>query len=194
MTDDVYESEMPDDTEPGGNFLSAEGSYHLVVMEADPRPLNKKNELIQGFKIKFCVLAGTVEGQKGKEIDLIFFNPRLDQKNQGEFSRKRQARFWLATGLVNKNDDKIRVSFDAARGRHVVARLEKDDDGKYLVLAYQDIFHVDDQEAACVPMDTKAIDAIPKEWRRIGVKMGFEETEYSTNVAADSESNIEDLY
>jgi len=168
--DDFFESEMPADVETGGNFLSAEGSYHMVVLDADPRPTDSKGNLMMAFRVHCSVLAGTVDGQKGKEIDLTFFNPKLTQKNQGEFAKKKQARFWLATGLAERDSKVIKASFADARGRHFVARLEKDENGKYLQLSYLEIYHIDDPEVASVPKDQAAIDALPPDQRRIGAK------------------------
>jgi hypothetical protein len=194
--DDVFEQDMPEDTEAGGNFLTAEGSYHLIVIDVNPRPMNAKGELMQAFRVKFGVLAGTVDAQAGKEIDILFFDPKMDQKNQGEFAKKRQARFWLATGMADKNDKKIKASFTDVRGRHCVARLEKTDDGKYLQLAFLEIYHIDDQEVVSVPKDTAAIDALPKEWGRIGAQPAAikgQDAEYAEPVAKGAAVNVDDL-
>lgn len=191
---DVFEQEMPADVEAGGNFLSAEGTYHLVVLEVEMNPTSKRSsKMLRGFKVKFSVLAGTVDGQKGKEVDLTFFDADLTKpQDQQDRNRRDQARFWIAIGLANKGDKKISASCSAARGRHCVARLGTYNN--FLQLQFGEIYHVDDPEVASVPKDTAAIDALPADRRRIGSKPAAKaDQEYSETVETKSAVSIDDL-
>ena len=53
-------------------------------------------------------------------------------------------------------------------GRQFVARMEMDDDGKNLNLAYADIYHVDDPAVKEVPKNEAALKLLPPALRRIG--------------------------
>lgn len=159
----------------GGNWLKEPGTYHMVVMDADVNPMKKgSNEMINGWKVTFQVLEGTVRDAAGKcteiekQTEIIFFDPKLTDKNEGLFAKQKQFKFLFATGLVSLADlgKDFEVDLEEARGRHVIATLEKTKDGKYLELAFADIWHVDDPKAANFPKDVKAIESLKKSIRR----------------------------
>lgn len=170
----VYEMDMPDDFDGQSNFLAEPGTYHVVVTAVDESPTAKNGTLIDGFRVEFAVLDGTVAGQKDKQFDLLFFKPKLTDKNNGEFAKRKQARFAIATGILPKAEpgQRVTVDLEQAMGRQLVVELEHQKDQttgqptKFLQLAWANIYHVDDPAVAKVPKDAVAIGLLPAELRK----------------------------
>ena len=166
--------EMPESMETGTAFLSEPGTYHFSVLNIDEAPTAKNGSLIDGFRIEADVLAGTTTGQEKKQVELMFFNPKLTDKNNGEMAKKKQARFAVAVGLIGgarKAGEKVNVNLQDAKGRQFVATLALDDqqsDGgkKFLRLHFADIWHVDDPAANFCPKAVKALALLPPGLRR----------------------------
>lgn len=162
----------------GGNWLDKPGTYHLVVTAVDEEPISRKKELISGFKVDFQALEGTVRDADGKfteedkTTDIVFFNPKITDKNEGLFARQKQAAFFVATGLMTEDQlgkSGIKIDLKQAVGRHVIATMEEETSGqgkKFIRLAYADIFHIDDPRAANFPKNEKAMSLIPSAHRR----------------------------
>lgn len=152
----------------GTNFLREPGWYHFSAVEIDEAP--EKLD-IGTFKVSAEVLAGTVDGQEGKVCNLTFFAPKLTQKNNGEFAKKKRALFADAVGILPKAapGEKIKVDLQKAQYRQFVAQVsfdEKDADKKYLELHFAEIYHVDDPAVAKVPKSASALGLLPKDLRR----------------------------
>lgn len=170
----VYEMDMPDDFDGQSNFLAEPGTYHVVVTAVDESPTAKNGTLIDGFRVDFAVLDGTVAGQKDKQFDLLFFKPKLTDKNGGEFAKRKQARFALATGILPRAEPGKRVTVDLqqAAGRQLVVEVEHQKDQqtgqptKFIQLAWANLWHVDDPACAKVPKDAIALALVPAELRK----------------------------
>jgi hypothetical protein len=174
-----FEFDAPEElSHGGGNWIDKPGTYHLVVTAVDEEPISKKKELIPGFKVDFQAMEGTVRSgdgkftEKDKTIDLVFFNPKITDKNEGLFARQKQAAFFIATGLMTEEQlgkSGIKIDLEQARGRHVIATLEEDtsEQGKkFIRLSYDNIWHIDDPRAASFPKNEKALTLIPSAHRR----------------------------
>ena len=170
--------DSPEQLPTGGNWIDKPGTYHLVITATDEEPVSKRDkQLIDGFKIDFQAVEGTVRDadgkftEKDKTIDIVFFHPKITDKNEGLFARQKQAAFFIAAGLMTENDlgKSVEINLDDAKGRHVIATLEeeKTDNGRsFIRLAYADIFHIDDPRAAKFPKNDQAIALIPSKHRR----------------------------
>jgi hypothetical protein len=173
-----FDFDAPESLPAGGNWIDKPGTYHLVVTAVDEEPISRSKELIAGFKIDFQSLEGTVRDTEGrfteadKTIDMVFFHPKLTDKNEGLFARQKQAAFFIAAGLMTEDQlgkKGVKIDLQAARGRHVIATLEEstsDQGKKFIRLAYADIFHIDDPRAASFPKNGKALKLIPAAHRR----------------------------
>lgn len=173
MSDDVFEYDAPSSYDPGGQFLNAEGWFHCVVESVELNPVNQKTKALipnAAFGVNFGVLAGTVDGQFGKTGNEIFFKPSLDQSEKSQaFAKKKIGRFWKAIGLDSgtaKEGKKIRIDPGLASSRQFIAKFEKTDDGKYIQLAYAEIYHVDDPEVATYPKHKEMLQSYPH--RKVG--------------------------
>lgn len=168
-----FTMEAPESVETGGSFLEQPGTYHFAVLDVDEQPQSKSGQLIDGFRVTAEVLAGTVDGQEGRQVDLIFFNPKLTDKNNGEFAKKRQWRFGMAVCLVGgpkKPGEQATVNLQDAKGRQFIATVAYDDRDtsgrKFLQLNFADIWHVDDPQAPRFRLNEAALAWLPKEMRR----------------------------
>lgn len=161
------EMEMPESFDTGGAFLKEPGTYHLAVLEVDEQPTSQKGELIDGFKIDAHVLAGP---QNKKQAEITFWNPKLTDKNNGEMAKKKQARFVLATGIIQaaKPGEKVVVDLQLAKGRQFIATLSnRESNGKtYIDLNFADIWHVDDPAAPQCERNQEALKLLPASLRR----------------------------
>ncbi len=169
-----FEMECPEDIEGQSSFLQEPGTYHCVVVAVDEAPTSKAGVLLEGFRVDFAVLDGTVANQKDKQFDVMFFKPKLTDKNGGEFAKRKQARFALATGILPRAEPgkKVTVDLQQANGRQLVVELEHQKDmqtgapTKFLQLAWANIYHVDDPAVAKVPKDKTALSLLPAELRK----------------------------
>lgn len=167
------EFDMPDQMDQPSNFLTEAGTYHFVVLAVDERPTSKAGAPLDGFKVHCCALDGTVPGQQKKELELMFFAPKMSDKNNGEFAKRKIARFAAACGILPTAAPGQRVTVDLqqAVGRQFVAEVEqgKDQAGnatKFLQLAWANIWHVDDPAVAQVPKDQAALALLPATLRK----------------------------
>lgn len=161
----------------GGNWMDKAGTYHLIVTGTDETPVTKDKKPIDGFKVTVQALEGTVKDADGnfterdKTADLIFFNPKLNQKNEGLFARQKQAAFFIATGLMTEAQlgTEIDIELKDAEGRQVIAVLEEKElpNGKKGVeLSFADIWHIDHPRGASFPRCQKSLALIPPAHRR----------------------------
>ncbi len=182
----TFEMDAPDQEtmNKGGTYLATPGMYHFKIDHVDDKPTDRSGQLVEGFKVELSVLDGPRDGngkclEESKKIDIIFFNPKINSRDNGEFARRKQAAFLLATGLIDptKLGQRVSVHLADAINRQVVAELErgKDEAGnpkKFLELAFTNIYHVDNPKAASCPKNAKALGLLPKELRRDAASFG----------------------
>ena len=161
----------------GGNWLQQPGTYHIVITGADENPTNAAGGPIDGFRITGQALEGTAKDEDGKftekdkTVDLIFWNPKLTDKNEGLFARQKQGKFFLATGLMTEDQlgSDVDIDLEDSIGRHVIVTLEETEgtgDRKFLQLHFSSIWHIDDPAVAKFPQCAKSKGLIPKAHRR----------------------------
>jgi hypothetical protein len=103
------------------------------------------------------VLAGTVEGQEGRQLTHF-----LNLNDDGQYTKK-HLRFALATGLIKPGEKKDEVDWTAAEGKQLVFSVEKREskkDGKVYtqVSGYGlDLWCVDNPEVKDVPKNKEAL-------------------------------------
>lgn len=184
----------------GGNWLTLPGTYHGVITHADESPENGKGESLDGFRVTIQALEGTPRDETGqfterdKTVDLMFWHPKLTDKNEGMFARQKQGKFFLATGLMTEEQlgTEVDIDLEDAVGRQVVFTLEEQEgkSGKtFLQLHFADIWHVDEPEAAAYPKCQKSINLIPKQLRRVRKA----DTKKSPPKAATDDVDLDDL-
>lgn len=161
------------DVSTGGTFLKEPGTYHFCVTDAEENPTNKKTGALVdngAFRIDLEVLDGTVSGQEHKTCDMLFFHPKPSDKNEGAFARKKIDRCLLALNLMTDAQlgTDVDVDMKMAVGRQFIAKMELDNDGKFLQLAFSDIYHVDDPAVKTIPKNESALKLIPASMRKIG--------------------------
>ena len=166
------------DISTGGSWLAEPGTYHLCITHVEENPTKKDGTLIPNaaFRVDLEALAGTVEGQKGKTIDLILFYPKSDSKDGGAFAKKKIERLFLSTCLATQEQlttPGVELDIDIAdmKGRQIVAKFEEEETDrgkKMLQLAFADIFHVDDPAVAGIPKDAGFLKLIPAALRWVG--------------------------
>ncbi len=136
----------------GGNFLDVPGVYMCHVLDVLDGKGPKGNAL-NGFTVEMEVLSGTPGGQEEKKTHVTFFDGKLTDKDQGEFARKKQTAFFVATGLLKPDQlgKPIPIDPEHAKGRMIIIKLVKSDRSEgekvYLELNFTDIYHVDDPRA-----------------------------------------------
>jgi len=166
-----FEMDAPESMDTGANFLEQPGWYHLSVGNIDQQPTNREGMPIDALKVNCHVLDGEHKEQKGKSFGMMLFHPKMSDKNNGEFAKKRIARFFdsvcvgtVSNGRISVTDDEM----DAAGGRQFVAKVKKSDNSDYMELSFADIYHVDDEAVKAVPKDQAALDLLPANLRRTG--------------------------
>jgi hypothetical protein len=157
----------------GGKFLSEPGTYHLMIADVTENPVDKHGKLMSNaaFRATMSTMAGTVEGQEDKIVNLTWWHPTPGD-DKADFDVKKIDRFLLATDLIKAGDKESQVEIDVKKaiGRHVVVRLQKPKDSEFLKMNYADIFHIDDPEAASCPKKESVLKLIPASHRKIGGK------------------------
>jgi hypothetical protein len=161
------------DISTGGKYLTEPGFYHFLVLDTNEKPTNKDGVPIDGglFSVTLGVLDGTTAGQKDKVSNVTFRRGKPGDEGSEKFARKRNDRFFLATGLLTLQqiESRARVSIDIAKanGQQLVAKYTKEKpEDKYANLEFAEIYHVDDPAVAHVPKDQKALSTIlpAKRW------------------------------
>lgn len=184
--------DMPENFDSESNFLSEPGTYHVVVLHVDEQPVGKNQQLLDGFRVDFAVLDGTTPGQRDKQVELMFFRPKMTDKNNGEFAKRKQGRFALATGIIPRAEPGQRVTVDLqqAAGRQLVIEVERQTDQqtgqptKFLQLAWANIWHVDDPAVAKIPKDATALSLLPASLRK--KPSDFEKPKPAANTKPDA--------
>jgi len=166
--------DAPEDTGGSSKFLDQPGTYHLIIMAVHEGAMaNGKPMTGGGFCATLSAVAGTVKEQEERELNMSFFNGKLDSKDRGEFARKKQASFFIAADLMTPGQlgqAGLKIDLQQAVGRQIVATLEvgKDKDGhptKFLELSYANVYHVDDPRAANFPKCANSLALLPNSLR-----------------------------
>ncbi len=186
--------DAPDDFGGDSQFLSDPGKYHCLVQSVT-QGATPKGTAIDGFCVTFEVLGGEVEGQKGKTINVTYFDPKItDSDKKVKLTKQQRSKFFLATNLLDpsRKGQSVRIELEKAVDQQVVARFEIDDyhskDGKtYLRIgnAELDIWHIDDPNARTCPKNEQALALIPAALRR---KPEFFDLIYAKKQAAAASS------
>lgn len=169
----AIEYKTGDDYSAGGKYLKTEGWFHLCVTDATDTVTKADGSLVAGamFQVSCTVCEGTAPACRDKLTDLTFFHPKPDKP---EFGMKKIDRALIALNVLKPEEKSKELSFEPSDliGQQFIAHLELDQNGKYLQLAFADIFHVDDAEVAQFPRDEQMLSILPAECRRIGAVSG----------------------
>jgi hypothetical protein len=175
----AFEMDCPESFDQEGDRLREPGKYHVVVLGLEENPTNKDGKLIDNavFRASLAVLDGTAPGQKDKQIDLLFFGPKMTHKDRGEMARKKIWFFAQSIGCGELVSGKMRLDFSQAAGRQCVADIEITD-SKYTDasgaervthnpnIKFCNIYHVDDPRVKDVPKDAASISLLPLSLRK----------------------------
>ena len=182
----ALEFDAPENQDQEGTFLTEPGKYHCLVHSVETDPLNKDGGQITNaaFRVHASVLEGTTAGQKDKEFNLMFFNPKMTDKDNGEMAKKKILFFAQSIGCGAVVNGKIVIKFGPdphdpdydegatnigckyAEGKQFVVELEKDRDGKYLTLRFCNVWHVDHPAVKDVPKCKASLAMIPAALRK----------------------------
>lgn len=168
-----------DTSQGGGKFLREgdDGWHHVVItaaregaVKSDGNPIN--NAMAQ---IECEVIASTVPTAVGKAWENTFFQPKLNGKDGGAFTKKVFDRFLMATSMATQEqldnpESELDINMESMVGRQFIVKLateDGDNNKKYLRIAYADIFHVDDPAVKDQPKNEQYLkpDFFPPEWR-----------------------------
>jgi hypothetical protein len=182
----VMEFDAPENQEQDAAFLEQPGKYHCQVVWIEEEPRKQDGSMIANavFRAHCTVLDGTVAGQRGKECNLMFFAPKLTDKDNGEMAKKKILFFAQSIGCASVANGKMVIKFGPevgeadydegdehigslhARGRQFVVEVEKDREGKYVTMRYANVWHVDNPVVKDVPKDKAALGLLPPTLRK----------------------------
>ena len=111
----ALEFDAPENQDQEGTFLTEPGKYHCLVHSVETDPLNKDGGQITNaaFRVHASVLEGTTAGQKDKEFNLMFFNPKMTDKDNGEMAKKKSPE---DTELLKDLNETVAGMAEALRG------------------------------------------------------------------------------
>lgn len=173
-----FEMEAPDSFEQEGEGLKQAGKYHSVVLGVEENPTTKDGKLIDNavFRARCLVLDGTTQGQSRKEFELMFFSPKMSDKDGGKMAVKKIWFFTQAIGCSSIVDGKMKVDFGedgaGAVGKQFVIDIEMRKSTKngneYInpSMVYCNAWHVDNPAVKDVPKDKAALALLPASMRK----------------------------
>lgn len=145
----------------GTTWLKQPGKFHWLLLNADENPVNKDKQPLDGFKLQFLILAGE---QKGKQFDLLLFNPDMSKSESAiEWAQRKQTAALIALGLIdhtqlgNEVSVDLGVAMNPPRQGFIDLDFEKEKDGTVkhdekgqprLGLVFANIYHIDDPACA----------------------------------------------
>jgi hypothetical protein len=156
--------------ETGASLIEKEGKYHLFIEIVEDGKIVGTDTEIDGFGVKASCLAGPDEMKK--TINMVFRDGNLSDKDGGKMARKIQSAFFIASNILTPQQltgGSVEIDEQIAVGQQVIAHLKfgKEKDGKrYLQLAWDEIYHVDDPRAKDVAKNADALSAIDAKFRR----------------------------
>lgn len=170
----AFEMDAPENQEQEGPELKEAGKYHCAVLSIDENPTTNEGKLIDNavFRADCCVLDGTTRGQQKKEMSLLFFGPKMTDKDHGEMARKKIMFFAKSVGCLTVAGGKMTIDFAQAGGRQFVCEIEmreSEKNGKKYrnpSLVYCNVWHVDDPAVKDVPKDVAALGLLPPALRK----------------------------
>lgn len=200
-----FDWEAPEEFAQGGNFLDTPGTYHALIQ--DVKTTDKEGKVLDGFRVEFVVLDGTVRNEKGctevdKKFSVMFHNGKASSKDGGRFSRQKQAAIFVAGGVfdsaaeVSKAKESRSINIEKMRNGQVVVTLDKreyEDEKKNkkstLDIHFTNIFHIDDPAANAFPKNQKLIGLLPKSRRRTAAELQSIKDAFGGKKSNDDESN-----
>lgn len=184
-----FDFDTSEDVQGGGGFLSEPGTYHVTITNILDG-VGKKGKPLEhgGFTVEADVMSGTVKGCESAKWSETLFAPNGSSEKGDEWAKKKITAFLLAVDLMTPSQlgKPISVELSDAIGRQFLVRLQKEMDfngetgkydlpGKYLEIAFANIYHVDDPEVKDIPKNGDAIGLIPKEHRHDASWFAFKE-------------------
>lgn len=167
-----------EDFSSGGKYIREAGWYHVAIDSVQVPPLNRNGNAINNglVKVHCKVLAGTVDGCRGKELEFVLFKPDQSHKDGGLLARAKVDRFLLACGLLKPNAKNQKFVFDDTLfpGCQFVVKIreEKPREGSTYTESMfgpdgKHFYHVDDPDVERIPRALDALKMIPLEKRQL---------------------------
>jgi len=168
------------DLSSGSKWVDEEGTFHCQITSTSEQPTKHDGTLIDNamFAIALELLEGTNKTQIGKTLDIVFLHPKVTDKGEGAFAKKKVDRFLLAASLASqqqleKADVEIDVDINSTVGRQIIVKIEMNEyEGKTRAqLSFAEIYHVDDPAMKTIPKSAANLRFLPQEERWIGNKL-----------------------
>ena len=164
----------------GGSYLKVEGDCHNEIVSVEVNPVGKNGAMIPNalFKVNFNVLSCSNPLGNGTQSNIMLFRPSIDDtKEQQQRTQSQLFYFFVAIGLQNENDKRLKINLSmlpqVAVGRQFINRMRfkrdtvtKQPDPTKLQQFFADFWHIDDPSAPSFPRDEAAIASYPAEFRR----------------------------
>lgn len=187
------EYQTGDNFDAGGSF-KIPGRYHLIVDYAEENPTDRNGQPRPDvmYEVGFKIVGAANPAHVDKKIDQIsFFAPKGTEKDGGVFIRKKSDRFLLAVNLLQPDDigKSKSINLAQAAGQQLCAEFALSEKG-YMQIAFANIYHVDDPEAADIPKNEKLLTIIDPSCRRVGQKPASAST---TPAAATAPINLDEI-
>ena len=180
------EMDAPTNAQSDLAILDKPGKYHCRVDWIEEEPRKTDGTMIDNalFRAHCVVLDGTVPGQRDKELNLMFFGPKMTDKDNGEMARAKVRNFAAAIGCLELNGQQMVIAFGPdpgaadynegdehigslyARNRQYVCEVEMDREGKYVTLRYSNVWHVDNPVCKDVPKCKEHLKLLPPSLRK----------------------------
>ena len=152
-----------------GSRLQSVGFFHFVADSVNCPPTKHDGTLMPNafLQVHCTVAAGTVPGCENKKWELLLWEPKPDNP---DFGQRINDRALIALGVIDPANPGAAIEFnpDDLVGRQFIAHVEANEyNGKTNYrLAFGDIYHVDDPEAASYPKNEGMLKIIPPALRR----------------------------
>lgn len=181
---------------------------HAVVRSIEDGPTDDSGKMQEKLVVKATVYASTVASQVGRDLQISLPYPKLSSKDGGRFSLKKITRTFEAVDLTTPQQRGQEVNIEdleIAKGRSFICEIERNEyqvekgpragqtEIRY-VLAFANIFHVDDPAVAKYPKHAGVMAATPKSLRHPPeyFKGNGSPTNLSTAAPAD-ENSVDNL-
>jgi len=158
------------DLDNNGDRLDVEGYFHVYVKDVRDGMPHNKDDAIEGFSVNMQVIDGE---QDGKQQGTTLRDGQETHKDGGEFCRKFQAAFCVATNLLTPaqlNGGDVSYDEQAATNHQLIikTKLGKPDanNKRWLDIDGVGFYHVDDPRVADVPKSQAALAQIDPAFRR----------------------------
>ena len=165
-----FEVEIPNSMAAGGGGFKPKERVvlHLGVLAVDENPVSKGDGgLLNGVQISVEVMAGPFARQ---ECDLMLWNEKPTDKNNGEMAKRRKSRWADAVNILPRRElkpgEKVQINLQDAVGQQFIAVVEPDEKTGFPKLPFADIWHIDDPSAPPCERSQDALKMLPKELRR----------------------------